>query len=69
MLIATGWSSATKCTQTTGRCPARVQMDWGGSNQPQSGEEEAGPAVEVIELANGETIWFVIQTPKLRNIH
>ena len=23
-------------------------------------EEESGPAVEVIELANGETIWSVV---------
>ena len=23
-------------------------------------DEEAGPAVEVIELANGETIWYVV---------
>ena len=28
-------------------------------SQQHGGEEETGPAVEVIELANGETIWSV----------
>lgn len=32
----------------------------GASGSQRVGEEESGPAVEVIELANGETIWYVI---------
>ena len=33
---------------------------FGASSSQRAGEEESGPAVEVIELANGETIWYVI---------
>ncbi len=31
----------------------------GGSSQVQEGIPESGPALEVIEMANGETIWCV----------
>lgn len=33
---------------------------FGAGSSQRVGEEESGPAVEVIELANGETIWYVI---------
>ena len=43
-----------------GRGVLSAESPGDGSSHGQDGIPESGPALEVIEMANGETIWYVI---------
>ncbi|KAI1788495.1 hypothetical protein LXA43DRAFT_1097318 [Ganoderma leucocontextum] len=43
-----------------GRGMIAAESTGGGSSQVQDGIPESGPALEVIEMANGETIWSIV---------